>query len=229
MKIILLPGLDGTGELFSDLLSYFEADVSVVPLPLEGGQDFETLTEYVMGELPDEEYVLVAESFSGPIGARIAKLRPDCLRGIVFVATFLTSPSALLLSMAKLLPLKKLSRMPFSSVPIRGLLFGWRVGADTVERFNRVLAGVPGAVIEQRVDAISHLSTPMPGLQIPALYIRASNDRLVSADMWREFASVFGDFSVVEIDGPHMILQRQPEQCSLIIKRFVEKCASHPA
>ena len=66
MKIILLPGLDGTGDMFAPILSLLtDFDTEVISLPQSGSQDYETLCEHVKLSLPSEDFILIAESFSG--------------------------------------------------------------------------------------------------------------------------------------------------------------------
>jgi len=71
MKIAFLPGMDGTGELFNSVINELpEYECLVIPLPSSGQQDYVSLVEYVKSKLPEEECVLVVESFSGPICQR---------------------------------------------------------------------------------------------------------------------------------------------------------------
>ena len=47
MKIVLLPGLDGTGNLFNSLLRFLPVeDVTVIALPDAGEQTYEALVDY---------------------------------------------------------------------------------------------------------------------------------------------------------------------------------------
>jgi hypothetical protein len=60
---VLLPGMDGTGELFAEFLSYYDGDHLVISLPEFGPQDHATLAEVINNQLPMEGYILLAESF----------------------------------------------------------------------------------------------------------------------------------------------------------------------
>ncbi|MFA5258386.1 MAG: hypothetical protein WC360_09565, partial [Opitutales bacterium] len=73
--LILLPGLDGTGRLFSDFVAALgpEADVVVVSYPTDQCLSYHELVAFVRPFLPrDRPYVILAESFSGPIGIALA-------------------------------------------------------------------------------------------------------------------------------------------------------------
>ncbi|MEZ5497538.1 MAG: hypothetical protein R3F25_12065 [Gammaproteobacteria bacterium] len=67
-----------------------------MPYPTQEKLTYEELTVYVTTQLPEEDYILVAESFSGPIAYQIAKKYSQNLKAAVFIATFLTSPNRLL-------------------------------------------------------------------------------------------------------------------------------------
>ena len=65
----------------------------VVAYPVDSVIDYAGLTDHVRTLLPRESpFVLVAESFSGPIALRLASAPPHGLKGIVLVCTFAASP-----------------------------------------------------------------------------------------------------------------------------------------
>lgn len=76
MQLILLPGLDGTGELFRPLLPYLgQQALQVLPLPRDTSQDYADLTHTILEQLPKNEgFVLLGESFSGALALKIANL-----------------------------------------------------------------------------------------------------------------------------------------------------------
>ena len=80
MKIVLLPGLDGTGELFKPFIDSLPPGIEpiLVSYPPKEKLGYGELSDYVMSRLPkDEEYLLVGESFSGPIAySDYKQLRP---------------------------------------------------------------------------------------------------------------------------------------------------------
>lgn len=73
--IVLLPGMDGTGILlrpFVDLLPN-GIDVKVISYPEDTYLTYEQLAERVLGVVPrSEPYVIIAESYSGPVACLIA-------------------------------------------------------------------------------------------------------------------------------------------------------------
>ena len=79
MKLILLSGLDGTGKLFAPFVASFPKNIEtqIIAYPIDKVLSYEALIAFVVTRLPkEEEFVLLAESFSGYIAYRIALQRP---------------------------------------------------------------------------------------------------------------------------------------------------------
>src|SRR5512147_2728475 len=72
--LLLLPGLDGTGELFAAFVAALrEHEVRIITYPHDRALGYPALEEFVREKLPrDQDYFLLAESFSGPVGISIA-------------------------------------------------------------------------------------------------------------------------------------------------------------
>ena len=95
IEIVLLPGLHGTGRLFADFVR--ERPPGFVPrvieYPCDRFLDYGDLLPFVRGQLPqDSDFVILGESFSGPLAVMLAAERPRGLRAVVLVATFVTRP-----------------------------------------------------------------------------------------------------------------------------------------
>src|SRR4051812_248219 len=92
--LVLLPGLDGTGELFAAFIAALPGrDVRVIAYPADRAMTYSQLEEFVREGLPrGEDYFLLAESFSGPIGISIAATTPPRLKGLILCGTFATNP-----------------------------------------------------------------------------------------------------------------------------------------
>lgn len=96
MKILLLPGLDGTGELFGQFCKLLPSTLtsSVCSLPTDGEQDPNSLAQKLAGTyLLNEDVVLIAESFSGPVAHELVWHYGDKIKGVVFVSSWFASHS----------------------------------------------------------------------------------------------------------------------------------------
>lgn len=68
-----------------------------------------------------------------------------------------------------------------------------------------------------RVDA----SEAFTALPVPLLYLRATRDRLVGARSRDHVLRHRPDANVVDIDGPHLLLQARPEACWRAVEAFL--------
>ena len=219
---MLLPGLDGTGNLFSALLiELSEFECEVITLPAIGAQDYPSIVEQVKEKLPKDDFVLVAESFSGAIGTALAKEGLPQLKGIIFVASFLSPPKKLLVSFARFLPLKMLSKMPLARYFHKLLFLGSDANKQLVELFQQTILSLSLQIIKARLKSIQSLTESSEKLDLPAAYIQALSDRLVPAVKADEFNDRFKNLTIRSIEGPHFILQSKPAESAIAISELV--------
>lgn len=221
MKLVFLPGMDGTGNLFTPLLrSLSKFECQVIALPEAGAQDYLSLTEAVKAQLPTENFILVAESFSGPIGAALASAGIENMKGIIFVATFLSPPNHLLLAISQLLPLKLISSLPFAMHFHKVLFLGPDANYDLAQSFLDTVRSLPAKLIKARLHSIQTLGPYSEVNDLPVGYIQAKFDKLVSPDKAVEFKKYFNNITIKTIGGPHFILQANPEESAIIISEL---------
>ena len=92
ISLLLLPGLDGTGKLFDPLLRYLPDWVTPVVLsyPVDKACGYDDLKAIVSDSLPEKtDFIILGESFSGPLAVMIGGEKPDGLKGIILCASFL--------------------------------------------------------------------------------------------------------------------------------------------
>src|SRR6478609_9048711 len=97
--LVLLPGLDGTSALFADFRAALDSNIKVLAIayPQDRVLGYSQLTDFVARKLPrDESFVLLGESFSGPVAVELAALRPAGLLGVVLCNSFVKNPRPLL-------------------------------------------------------------------------------------------------------------------------------------
>ena len=127
-SLVLLPGLDGTGVLFRPLLGALPPSlpVTVVIYPPDQPLDYEALLPLVMAALPvASPFVLLGESFSGPLALRAAACRPAGLVGVVLSASFYRSPHPYLPSWIRGLVRPALLRIVPRFSQVKALLGGY--------------------------------------------------------------------------------------------------------
>ena len=82
-SLVLLPGLDGTGLLFQPLVECLPDAIEpvVVSYPPDQKLGYEELLPLVLERLPAAPFVLLGESFSGPLAVMAAATAPRASAG----------------------------------------------------------------------------------------------------------------------------------------------------
>lgn len=217
-RIVLLPGLDGTGALFEPFLSAAPAGVwpEAVALPAEplGYAAFAArLADRVR---PGPDTVLVAESFSGPIAVALAARHQ--VAALVLCNSFDAPPRPGLL----LAPLHAVAaagaplffRLRPPAALVRGYMVGPGAPDELVERVRAAVASVPPAVLAARLRAVVSVDAAgeLARCGAPLLYVRGTEDRLVTeASVRAVLAAARGTAEVARLPGPHLLLQTAPQ------------------
>ena len=153
--LVLLPGMDGTGKLFAPLLAALSPrlHVIVVRYPTAVPLDYEDLVGLARAELPaEEEFVILGESFSGPVAVSLAAQAPPKLRGLILCASFVCSPvprPAMLKPLTHPLPLGAIPAGVLS-VPLLGRFRNSRTRRSLAD----ALATVHANVLRARIRSV---------------------------------------------------------------------------
>lgn len=216
---VLLPGMDGTGHLFEPLLAHLPDAIALsYPDDLWRYDDAEA---FVRSKLPPGRFVLVAESFSGPVGIRIAADPPPGLAGLCLIATFARSPLPLPL------PPRAWLRLAFGLPPPRAFVRRWmldRSAPETlVEAVRAAIARVPPSTLAQRAQQIGRVDVTgsLSRIACPWRYLRARDDRLVRSGSLSTILVHRPDLMVVEIAGPHLLAQARPDRVASALRTLL--------
>jgi len=99
--IVLLPGMDGTGTLSAEFVTALQPEVEalVVSYPNDPALGYTELERIARSWLPaTRPFLILGESFSGPIAVSIAATQPPGLVGVVLCGSFVRNPSPSLAS-----------------------------------------------------------------------------------------------------------------------------------
>lgn len=225
LTLVLLPGMDGTGILFRSFIEALapEFEVSVVRYPAEP-IGYDGLETFARDMLPRSgPFVIVAESFSGPVAVSLAASCSSRLVGLVLCCTFVRNPYPLLTPFrlfAELIPVDK--------VPIRLLSYVLMGGESTPElrsslRFS--LDQVSSCTLRQRLRAVLtvDVSAKFAAIRAPVLYVRALHDRVVPRTTADLLLQLLPSMKIAEIAGPHFLLQTAPAAAARAIDAFIEE------
>jgi len=233
IELVFLPGLDGTGLSYGPLGAAMPQDmrVTVVQYPADQKLSFNELVQCAHGQLPrNRPLVFVAESFSGPIAISLASSFPSCIKGIVFCATFMKLIRPILLGTAKYVPLVLLMKRSAPDFLLYFLCGGRPFSDKLVPLFRQIEKLVKPEVMAHRIRMLNNIdvTTDARTLSLPCCYIQARNDKIVPARCLIPFRKYLPDLTVKSVDGPHGILQAQPEACVQIIMEFVKGLLATP-
>ena len=221
--LVLLPGMDGTGELFGPFLDALgsQFEVRVVRYPVEGPQTYAALTEVARAALPESgRYLLLGESFSGPIAITLAADHPPGLAGVILCASFVRNPRPMLtrgLALMQGLPLP-------SAVlaPARWALLGRHAAPPLVALLRRALQQVGINALRARALALRRVdaSDALARLRLPVLWMRATQDVLVPAVQTEHAKRLCAQMTLISIPAPHGLLQTRPDEAAREVRTF---------
>ncbi len=226
MNVLLLPGLDGTGDLFRDLSGALGERVPhrIVRYPTDRAMSYDELVTFVETRLGPGPSVVVAESFSGPVGVGLAARYPGRIAGLVLAASFVRNPLPASMRWMRFLAARPTFAMSPPEFVIRWLLTGFDATGELVERVRRAVTRVGPDVLAHRVRSIANVecSEELGSLEIPVTYVRAERDRLVGARGAAQVAAVVPHAEVVELPGAHLVLQVRAVESAAIVEQFRE-------
>jgi pimeloyl-ACP methyl ester carboxylesterase len=225
-NLVILPGLDGTGARFADFIREIAptVDARVIPFPTDEPLGYAELEKLVRQALPaDRRFVLLAESFSGPLAIRIGADPPPGLAGVILCGTFAKNPYPWL---RRVRPLAV--RLPVKSLPrwLRApLMWGSGNPRRAPPRAQRAISAVAASVIRRRIGEVLSVdeTARLGAIELPMLVLTAARDRLLPRAATHLLLQSLPLAQFEEIDGPHLLLQSRPSECAVPVLRFVRR------
>ena len=223
ISLILLPGLDGTGLLFQPLIAALPATIkpTIVRYPGDRHLSYEELLPFAMDALPHSDpFILLGESFSGPLAAMVAAHRPKNLLGLILCASFITAPWPLIRPAVSIF-----ARGPVFNlyIPYKQIRATRRIFHATATRPDRANAIIGSAhVFASRVRMVFQVDAreALRSCDVPMLYVKAANDMVVPGRNLRIIQQINPRIAVVTIGSSHMVLQRHPVEAAEAISTF---------
>lgn len=203
--------MDGTGIMFEPFVNALpnSADVQIAKLIQEKGVSFEEQASALLDNVK-KDTIIVGESYSGLIAHEIGKLAPDSIKHIVFAASFLEQPSVLV-KFGNLIPKAMLNYSLYPEFIVKQILFGKHSSQYLMGLFQRAMSDVPLDLLEFRIKQICDLNQPECSSDIPATYLQAKHDRLVSVNAVEIFKKAYPNLALKTVDGSHFVLQTNPK------------------
>jgi pimeloyl-ACP methyl ester carboxylesterase len=230
-KLALLPGMDGTGDLFADFIHTLPKtfETRVVRYPRTRHLSYPQLLMLIQSATPPvEPFVLLAESASTPLAIQFAATNPPNLKALILCAGFATSPIRSWKRTLCSILAPALFRLPLPEFIVRRFLLGPNPSRPLLSGVRAAISSVSPSVLSARLRAIltCDARADLAQVTVPLLYLQAKHDRLVPESSLKEMRRIKLQMEVATIDGPHLLLQREPQQAAEIVKRFIRQVLS---
>ena len=220
--LVMLPGLDGTTQLYHTALAldWGGMRTMAIALPDQGPQDYAALATALTPSLPEGEMVLLAESFSTPLAMLLAAREAGRVKALVLAAGFCANPQPSGLGWLPLHPL-------FALTPPAFLLKQFLTGEDApqalLDALTTALGRTPGATLAERVRvALALLESDCPSLrELPVLLLQARHDRVIPWDAQSLLERHFPAATCHWVDGPHLLMQTRSQECRNAVIGFL--------
>ena len=229
MQALLLPGMDGTGALFEPLLQELSPELRprVVAYPTDVPLGYDALLETI--SIPEGRFAILAESFSGPLGIRLAARHPGQVSALVLVSSFVRCPSPLLRWLRPLLG--SLTQVVPPDWALRASMLSADASPTAVDALRSALARVTPAVLATRLRAVAEVDVTRTWqtLALPVMLLAGTRDRLVGRSATRELEDSRPGTRIEWLEAPHLILQLAPREAARCLERLLlEASISNP-
>lgn len=226
MTLVILPGLDGTGLLLKPFVAALGSGfaITVVSYPVAEPLGYPELEALARAALPEEgPFVILGESFSGPIAVSLAADGSPRLKGVVLCCSFVRNPRPALAWLKPLLRITPLARAPLAA--LAWLLLGKSSSRALRAAFSQSLAMVSAAALRARLRAVLEVdvSKRLAALNVPVLYLRAARDRVVPLASSELISRLNPRTRIIEMEAPHFLLQSAPAEAAKAVREFVRE------
>ncbi len=225
-KLVILPGMDGTGRLLKPFVSSLgrRVDAQLFDYPTHVIQSYDEIINNVEAVLPQdgEDFVILAESFAGPIALSLAQKGIPGLRALILVVTFAVTPRHPLLQFTRALPMSKLLSMPVPRQFAQRMMLGGNPPEGTLDTLMEVFHMISPEVLASRLEEMRKLSLDLEVTDLPAMYIQATKDLLLPDNAVNDLKTLLPQLEIHRIEGPHLVMDTQPKTCARLVVGFLD-------
>jgi pimeloyl-ACP methyl ester carboxylesterase len=213
-EIVLLPGLDGTGELFDRVAGFLAGDfmVTIARYPQDPNLGYAGYVDLVRKEVGKRSVYILGESFSGPVAVLVAAQLGAQVLGVVLAATFVRNPWPGWL-------IRGAARMNPEKMPVRlrdALLMGKYGDAELAKKVDEIIRGLPRPVRAARLRAVAEVDVrrEFAELRCPILVLHGRGDWLVPMSLMQKAVGLKGGARMIVLPAAHMLLQTRAAEAA---------------
>ena len=225
--MVLLPGLEGTGDLFANLLPELPQTLNVVTAayPPQRFLPYAELVSWLSDVVPKEGlFALLAESYGTPLAVKFAATHPPNLVGIILSAGFISNPVRSWGLVPKLLARPLLFRFLPPDFILEYFVVGPHASESLKSAFRQAVRSVSAKVLAERARAVINCDAKLEigQVNVPLLYLRGTEDRLVGEESLDQIKRLHPETISFSVRAPHLLLQREPRIAASAITRFLD-------
>lgn len=231
VTLILLPGMDGTGALFENFIASLSPEIKtvVISYPKTGRLNYEALTVLATAQIQSAQipkgapYIILGESFSGPIAIALAANATDQLKGLILSCSFASNPRPLLSKFSFLVPAIPITKF-WLDILSKFLMSGFS-SEKVYQLLQKTLPTVSPITLRSRLEAVINVdySAKLTNIKVPILYLRGRHDYLVPASASELIFKLAKNVTLIELDSPHLLLQVAHKEAAANVQTFIEK------
>lgn len=211
--------------MFRPLIGQLAPDMRpiIVAYPPHRILSYDGLLPLVLAALPAESpFIILGESYGGPLALRAAATRPPNLRGVILCATFVRNPAWIRAAWLRHLVRPFMFRFFRPVKRVKALLGGYST-PELASLEAQALSQVRPEVVAHRVHAAMQVDVmeELISCPVPILYIRGDHDFVVSRRNLNAIVAARPSVQVAYIPSPHMVLQIHPADSAAAIAKFL--------
>lgn len=225
--LVLLPGLDGTGNLFAPLIPKLPRNLNVITAayPPERFLSYSELVSWLGERVPrDDPYAILGESYGSTLAVKFAATHPPNLTGVILCAGFISNPVRKWGPLPQLLARPLFFRIRPPDFLREYFILGFGAPESLKLALRRTVHSVNREVFAKRARATIHCDAreEIRQVKVPLLYLQGSEDRLVGAECLDEIKRLHPETISISIHAPHLLLQREPHAAAQAIAQFLD-------
>ena len=222
ISVLLLPGMDGTGELLTALVDQLSLlrSAQIISFPANRSLGYDDLIAFVAERTPKGRFAILGESFSGPIAIEIAATESR-VAGLILASSFARHPiPSLFAPLANVLDLRWVP-----TKLVEAALLGSTGTPELKDRLSKLLARLPREIIRTRASEVLRVDKRNRLRQItcPILCLHGRFDRLVGRQCLEEITLAQPRCQVQWFDASHMLLETHTDAAVDAIGEFCNR------
>jgi pimeloyl-[acyl-carrier protein] methyl ester esterase len=232
MTLVLLPRLDGTGNLFAPLIPELPRSLNVITAayPSERFLPYPELVSWLGEVVPRHgPFAILGESYGSTLAVEFAATHPSNLIGVILCAGFISNPVRRWGPLPKLLARPLFFRFRPPDFVHEYFILGSRAPESLKLAVRHTVRCVNGDVLAQRARAVIDCDTrqEIRQIKVPLLYLQATEDRLVGRECLDEIKRLHPETISISIRAPHLLLRREPRVAARAITQFLDTQCQH--